>query len=241
MTIVPDFEEYSWSRPLKLNLTKTSMHKLNISMAIQLAIDWMVQQGRLPEKQDRRKCTEEITAGIEKFHWPGRYQVIVRGSNRFHLDGAHTRESVEACLTWFHETSRRKGESTNKCLVFFVTGTRDIKSLAEPFLQKGLFDLIVICPDVVDSQASVLDNVKANSNSQDSQRKCKEIGDTFRILAEEAVPVKVTTNFTDALRLVDEAVGGEKDILVTGSLYLVGTALIALNQEHCKPTVEKRS
>lgn len=240
MTIVPDFEEYTWNRPLKLNLTKTSMHKLNISMAIQLAIDWMVQQGRLPETQDRRMCPEEITAGIEKFHWPGRYQVIVRGPNRFHLDGAHTRESVEACLEWFHETSRQKGEST-KCLVFFVTGTRDIKSLAEPFLQKGLFDLIIICPDVVDSQASVLDNVKANSSSQDSERKCKEIGDTFRILAEGTVPVKVTTNFTDALRLVDETVGGKKDILVTGSLYLVGTALIALNQEHYGTPAEEKS
>lgn len=169
-------------------------------------------------------------SGIEKFSWPGRYQVIARGSHCLYLDGAHTLESVEACLQWFQ--GETKAEKSFKCLLFFVTGTRDVESLARPILDKGGFNLIIICPNVVDSQATIMDNVTANVDSNDLAIKCKEIQKTFQRIGKDSVPVEVKSSVSDALRLVD-GVGGEvrKDILITGSLYLVGTALIALNKK----------
>lgn len=186
--------------------------------------------GRLPANVNRTYITDDIVSGIEKFSWPGRYQMITRGSNRFYLDGAHTLESVEACLQWFQEET--KAETSFKCLLFFVTGTRDVESLARPILEKGGFDLIIICPNVVDSQETVMDNVTANVDSNDLAIKCQEIQETFKRIGKDLVPVEVKSSVSDALRSVDD-VGGKvrKDILITGSLYLVGTSLIALNKD----------
>lgn len=236
MTIVPSFEEYAWSREPNLNLTKTSVHKLNISLAIQLSMDWLIRLGVLPSDQDRLLCTETIVAGLEQFHWPGRYQVISRGTTRFYLDGAHTLESVVACLEWFAEETSRGGEGGRslKCLLFFVTGTRDVAGLARPILDNGGFDLILICPNVVDTSATIMDNVTANVDSNDLAVKCREIRETFQSISQGSVPVHVMSSVSDALRFVDTVSTAEKDILITGSLYLVGTALIALDQ--CKST-----
>lgn len=221
---------------MKLNLSSQSVHKLNISLAIQLSIDWLVQQGRLESSTSRLHCTEAITAGVEQFHWPGRYQVIHQSGSAmsFYLDGAHTLESVVACLAWFQETSRR---TAVKCLMFFVTGTRDVESLARPFVEEGGFDLIVICPNVVDSRAAIMDNVTVNVDEKDLEVKCEEIRGTFRRMAGQGTRVEASGSVSDALRLIEGVSGGEEtDVLITGSLYLVGTALIALNQ--CRSTRE---
>lgn len=230
LTIVPEFAEYSWTRkPNLFNLNNTSVHKLNISLAIQLAFDWLIHKGHLPATQNRRHCTEKIIAGIENFHWPGRYQVIDRGESRFYLDGAHTMESIEACLDWYKNTSRT---NTFKCLIFFVTGTRDVESLAKPVLNADLFDLILICPNIVDSQATIVDNVNAHTNENELVKKCHGIKQKFLNISNGGnVPIQVLSSVSDALKLLEEDIGKEKDVLITGSLYLVGTALIALNPQ----------
>lgn len=214
-----------------MNLNNTSVHKLNISLAIQLSMDWLIRKGILPENHNRTLVTKEITSGIEKFNWPGRYQVIKQGESRFFLDGAHTLDSIEACLEWFRMTSQRPKECPAfRCLIFYVTGQRDVESLATPILKSNLFDLIIICPNVVDTQATIVDNVNAHSNSEDIIKKCHSIRDKFINISGESVPVKVLPSVCDSLKLLDEMSGREKDVLITGSLYLVGTALIALKQ-----------
>lgn len=231
---MPAFEAYTWSRQPNFNVSNTSVHKLNISLAIQLSLDWLVHLGQLPENCNRVHCTEQMIAGIEKFHWPGRYEIIDQGARRFFIDGAHTLESIVACLDWFEKTS--SGDS-KKTLIFYVTGTRDVESLARPIIDRNLFDVILISPNVVDSQATIVDNVVHHSNSNEVLHKCHEIREKFLKIttsSENSVSIEVVASVKEALRRVDGA--GQHEVLITGSLYLVGTALIALNQ--CSPSVE---
>lgn len=150
-------------------------------------------------------------------------------------------ESIEACLDWYRKTSKRwephRGSSF-KCLIFYVTGTRDVETLAKPILNAELFDLILICPNIVDSQVVIVDNVNAHTNENDLARKCHGIEQRFRNISNGGiVPIQVLSSVSDALKLLGDIEGGkEKDVLITGSLYLVGTALIALSAQ--QPQVE---
>lgn len=219
-----------------MNLTKHSVNKTNISLAVQLSMDWLISRGMMATSDSRTHCTDAIISGIEKFHWPGRYQLIERGEKKFYLDGAHTLESIEACLEWYEETCRADGY---KCLIFYVTGTRDVESLAKPILDRDNFDLIIICPNVVSSKARIMDNVTANMSTKDVEDKCQDIGNTFQKLIEgkakderkKTTRIEVSSSVCDALELIDSVEGGvkRKDVLITGSLYLVGNALIALS------------
>lgn len=210
----------------------TSVYKTNVSLAIQLSMDWLIRKGLLPKDHNRMLCTEKITSGIGKFNWPGRYQIIERGQSRFYLDGAHTLESIHACLEWFRISSRQIKDRSFKCLLFFVTGTRNVQSLAQPIVDSKLFDLIVVCPNVVDAHATIMDNVTANVTSKDLDVKCCDIQRTFQEIGFNSAAVRIAPSVTDGLQIVEKFVGSaEVDVLITGSLYLVGSSLIALNQE----------
>lgn len=53
---------------------------------------------------------EPATAeGLESARWPGRCQLVEIGSERWHLDGAHTVESLGVCGEWFWNQAPSKG------------------------------------------------------------------------------------------------------------------------------------
>lgn len=65
-------------------------HQLrNAAMALEIAQYWMNCTGRPPiEESTVRKALLQTS-------WPGRHQIVERGTNRWFIDGAHTVESME--------------------------------------------------------------------------------------------------------------------------------------------------
>jgi folylpolyglutamate synthase len=46
-----------------------------------------------------------MASGLKLCTWPGRNQIISKGSVHYFLDGAHTRESLWLCTDWFIQNS----------------------------------------------------------------------------------------------------------------------------------------
>jgi len=73
--------------------------------------------------------------GLRQYHWPGRAQIhqIPSSPIRLFLDGAHTQESVRACVEWFqqHTDSSR---NTSHAILFNCNKPRDPKVLLTPIV-----------------------------------------------------------------------------------------------------------
>lgn len=82
--------------------------RLNGSLAIQLAYDWL-RQTKGPHHCDFEvndpKLSEEAKRGLASVHWPGRCQLVNYQNMRIHLDGAHTFESIQVCSDWFNKST----------------------------------------------------------------------------------------------------------------------------------------
>ncbi|KAH8855778.1 Folylpolyglutamate synthase, mitochondrial [Schistosoma japonicum] len=65
--------------------------------------------------------------------WPGRWQIVIRRNITYFLDGAHTIESLQSAVKWFHDKSfsLQNNKRTMRIVIFTVTGPRDPK----PFLE----------------------------------------------------------------------------------------------------------
>jgi folylpolyglutamate synthase len=73
--------------------------------------------------------------GLQKYHWPGRAQIhqIPDSPIRLFLDGAHTTESVKACVDWFSAHSRKPSEASH-VLFFNCNKPRDPRVLLAPIV-----------------------------------------------------------------------------------------------------------
>lgn len=85
--------------------------RLNGSLAVQLAYDWL-RQTTGPHHRDIAvndpKLSEEAKRGLINVHWPGRCQLVDYQNMRVHLDGAHTVESIRVCCDWFIKSTRSR-------------------------------------------------------------------------------------------------------------------------------------
>ncbi|KAK6978816.1 folylpolyglutamate synthase mitochondrial-like isoform X1 [Biomphalaria glabrata] len=103
----------------------------------------------------RLTCTKLDSAtvvGLSTCKWPGRAQVIAKDSITYYIDGAHTKESMELCTSWFSEVADKEKASIDgkvvRVLIFFTAPERDPEALVYP-LRDCEFDAAVFCPFVV--------------------------------------------------------------------------------------------
>lgn len=113
---MPDFSQTS------------EVNKLNFSLAAQLSARWLRNRNKLPEDVfvgDVLHCIDErfVNAYLQ-CNFAGRFQKIEKNNMTFFLDGAHTKESMEICTTWFKKQTAKSNDVVN-ILVFNVTGDRD--------------------------------------------------------------------------------------------------------------------
>lgn len=78
---------------------------------------------------------ENTIKGLKNFHWPGRAQIhnIPGSSIRLFLDGAHTNESVRACVDWFAANMRKPSEASH-AIFFNCNKPRDPRVLLAPII-----------------------------------------------------------------------------------------------------------
>lgn len=108
---MPSLEEYQWA-PYKMNLGLPGRVQLkNASLALQLCHAFL--NPRIHKERYERiavASTFQISLpdalGLAKAFWPGRSQILRFNNVSYYIDGAHTPESIEACVEWFLHASQ---------------------------------------------------------------------------------------------------------------------------------------
>ena len=215
---------------------------LNASLAIAVSAAHLQRLGYTgipsPSDQSSNLPTEFIT-GLETARLGGRCdrRADSKLSNlTWYLDGGHTLESIEMAGRWF--ASSATSQSTK--ILIFNQQTRDASFLAQKLhstLASALgdqkpFKHAVFCTNTTYKDAGYKpDLVSINTNKDDvgSMRVQKELAETWdRIDSAADVSVLSTIEEAVAKARVAAADGQEVEVLVTGSLHLVGGAIEVL-------------
>ncbi|GMR30433.1 hypothetical protein PMAYCL1PPCAC_00628, partial [Pristionchus mayeri] len=228
--------------------------KTNLALALQLARAWLRRERPQLEQQmwkDEGTPWQPGTAfsvpsqwaeAIERCHWPGRSQILERGSRRFFLDGAHTVKSMQSCVDWFRASSSTLSNDENNAttkragkrpitLLFHCTGDRKPETLMES-LTSLPFSRVLLCPPMVASRPAPPSSDAANFfRPPDEQTKqSMECESAWRRMRPDMDRSRVRRFdcVSDALEELQKGGEEQEDVLVTGSLILVGNVLSAL-------------
>ncbi|KAI3419367.1 hypothetical protein GPALN_006612 [Globodera pallida] len=182
-----------------------------------------------------------VAHALAQCRWEGRSQLLRHGQNIvFHLDGAHTPQSMQFCAQWFVQSSSdvaaaSSSDSVQRLLLFHCTGDRSSAQLL-PNLSGCRFGMALFCPAVIDppdrpsSLGRDSTNVKLDLNAE--LRRCEQDREIWRQIHPDQ-PSEVFTCVSDALAkvhaLADNNTATELHVLVTGSLHLVGDFLALLD------------
>nr|KAG5699965.1 hypothetical protein BaRGS_001784 [Batillaria attramentaria] len=202
--------------------------RYNAALAVQLCQVWLQTRANTMENwmthvsdpvdvkcvSDNHTSLQDLPSffidGLSSCRWDGRYQTICRPGVTYYLDGAHTPDSIEACAQWFKEAAEREADQLGhknsggvcRSLVFNVTGGRDASTLLDKFKDCG-FQRAAFCP---------------NTWQDPTGRQAWAAWDRD----EKISAVMVGNGNTET--------GQHVQVLVTGSLYLVGAVLGGLGE-----------
>lgn len=233
------------SNDIKLGL-QGDFQKLNASLAIAISAQHLQRLGfsKIPDPTDHtRPLPKEFIAGLESAHLGGRCEKrsdSVQSGVTWYIDGGHTLASIEVAGAWFSQAAHDDG--TNRILIFNQQ-TRDAPSLARRLyetLASALddpkpFRHVIFCPNVTSAQAGYkADLVSINTNKHDikSLKVQTELASTWDAL-DHAATVHVVGSIEEAVaRARDLSESRVTDVLVTGSLHLVGGLIDVLESEN---------
>lgn len=185
-------------------------HQLeNASLACAMASQWISTC-----RPNLKLSANDMKSSLEAVRWPGRQQIVSVSSNlTLFLDGSHTLESILATASWFKKS---KTSPTSKSILYFhCSPDRDFKSLLRPLLEmhEAFHKVYFMLPESVH-------------------------GDTCRILETHREMSDYWNNRTGTA--ISEIIGSDftqleytepTDVLVCGSLYLVGHFMKAFHIE----------
>ncbi|XP_033184820.1 folylpolyglutamate synthase 1 isoform X1 [Bombus vancouverensis nearcticus] len=218
LRVIPSFDEYKWENLSPILQIKNKVQQQNASIAIQMATEWLLTRNKVASVS-----MDKIAIALTSCKWPGRMQILRSSIGDFFLDGAHTIDSIECCISWFNDTS--SGSKGKKVLIFNTSGTRDPIQLLIPLRSLHFYKAYFV-PNLVGIKS--LDN-EMNSSSTDEQKIKCEINS--KIWGMNSV---VANNVLEVLEdikknLVQKNNCERYQILVTGSLHLIGAVLAILD------------
>ena len=154
---------------------------------------------------------EQLQTGLALTEWPGRLQVVVRGAQRFILDGAHNLAGVHAL----------KAALPN--LIGSERPTLIVGMLADKDCAGMLKELVPLAGRVLTAPVSSGRTV----GSEELRELARATG--------SGRPIKATRSLAEALKLAT----ADPLVLVTGSLYFIGEALEQLGVSPAPGTDER--
>ncbi|KJH51814.1 protein FolC [Dictyocaulus viviparus] len=234
LSIAPSYHSYSF---VKANVSPGiagEHQKCNISLALQLARTWLKRMGYEPfifpdateniwQVGEAYNVPMSMIEAIESCHWPGRCQIVVTQRVRYCLDGAHTPKSIEMCSNWYGDVL--ENDSTRKrVLMFQCTADRNPSTLL-PYLTKHSFDYAVFCPTSLKVSSDMKsDLINLNQCEADQGNRCNQCAQTWKEIG-SGKPF-VFDCITTTIQWIEQQSHLENlDVLVTGSLHLVGGVL----------------
>uniref|UniRef100_UPI0037E71760 folylpolyglutamate synthase, mitochondrial-like n=1 Tax=Semicossyphus pulcher TaxID=241346 RepID=UPI0037E71760 len=168
--VCPDLEDYHADcGPLQLGLAGQHQHS-NASLALQLSHTWL-QRRNLPDghfpatsvtntdglQGAAFKPSPIMVKGLADTVWPGRTQTVKHGAVTYFLDGAHTMRSMQACASWFKETSASRERTASgpvaRVLLYNTSRERDSAALLK-LLVPCHFDFAGFCPYLTEASVS---------------------------------------------------------------------------------------
>ncbi|XP_045468104.1 folylpolyglutamate synthase, mitochondrial-like isoform X1 [Harmonia axyridis] len=186
----------------------------NINLAIKMAEEWLISRSK---QNNSFLDADVLRESIENCIWPGRYDIQQKGNTTFFIDGAHTVESIEICVKWYlNEIKKREGK---KALIFNLTGGRSCEKFFT-ILKKCEFQQIIFVPNVADT---------SNVNAGEQLSLCNTYKEKWLSSAPEDEQVCVFPCVKEAMDFLHHK--GQYNVLVTGSLHLVGAILSLLNPD----------
>lgn len=222
-----------------------NFQKKNATLAIALAEAALTKLG-FADIGPGKPLPEEFKQGIETVVWRGRCEVKQDENIIWHVDGAHTVDSLKMAARWFVsecDARRKQGQGKKeekKLLIFnqqgrseavdFLDGLCRAVKQADP-TGKG-FEHVIFCTNVTYAETGYKrDFVNHQYNPADIEKMTQQ-----RIFAEKwsaldpDAKVQVIPTIEEAINtareLADSDAGGQKvQALITGSLHLVGGAL----------------
>ena len=137
--------EINESLPRDAKALQPVVQQLNSSLALAL-VDSFLKQKTPTGNTSLSKA--DIEMGHRDFHWPGRFEIIVDGPNKWCLDGAHNNISIRNAAHWFSQVTtiaRKDGQSLEcqpaRILIFtHLSEARDGLGLLET-----LYEALVNC------------------------------------------------------------------------------------------------
>lgn len=255
LSIVPSVENYKWPNGIPTFEFPLDIQNYNVSLAIQLVSSWIesTQRGKITIKESNKapnffqKSTLVLQREIENLFslektelalttckWPGRTQIIKGEDMNFFIDGAHTVESIECCVSWFQESTRNK--SGRKFLIFNATGDRDAGKLLA-LLKTIEFDLVFFSPNVAGVK-NIVDQENICFGIKEQKNRCKRHLDIWGDRGMIVESVSEAFNYIQGIENQKENIEKESKakVLITGSLHLVGAALCILDPHLNMPT-----
>ncbi|XP_074526278.1 folylpolyglutamate synthase, mitochondrial-like [Halichoeres trimaculatus] len=275
--ICPELDHYeALVGPMRLGLAGKHQ-RVNASLALQLSHSWLQRRAawergddlssalppcRPGSQADMFQPSSAMLQGLQETEWLGRSQKLQCGSVTFYLDGAHTTDSIQTCVSWFREEmlnrDQEKGSGV-RILLFNTTGDRDSAALLR-LLQPCHFHYALFCPNISETPAG--SSAHHSSSECVHTARCRENQRTWQSLSttqtlnqqhRHLVASSVSCSLVfpcihSALQWIRqrkqlishstepldrEREGGQVSVLVTGSLYLVGGVL-----RHLEPALD---
>ncbi|KAK9240488.1 Mur ligase [Lipomyces kononenkoae] len=207
---------------------------INASLAVSLAREHLRVLGYYPQDYSNEdELPPEFISGLENASWPGRCQTIKIGNVEWLLDGAHTDESITVATQWF----ATKAHKTAKKILIFNQQTRDANSLVSRLHSiLGVdvhFDEVIFCTNLTWSvggyQSAELTAMNHSKQAINDMVVQKALAEEWEKLDPESKR-NVLPTIEDAVKYVHELKDNDIQVLVTGSLHLVGGLLVVLDK-----------
>ncbi|KAL0256254.1 hypothetical protein SLS55_008646 [Diplodia seriata] len=240
---------------IKLGLA-ADFQKTNASLAVAVAASHLRALGdtSIPAAKEINGWTlpAEFRRGLEQVRWPGRCEIRREAGVAWHIDGAHTLDSIEVAGRWFAEEMAASSSGTPEQqprILIFNQQTRDADSLARALysaLSAGLaaaaprpFTHAIFTTNLTFRETGYKpDLVSVNANADDVEKLA--VQDALAKTWAEIDPqtdVRVVKTIEEAVRYARDVAakcgpqqeGDEVKVLITGSLHLVGGALEVLD------------
>ncbi|CCH42947.1 Folylpolyglutamate synthase [Wickerhamomyces ciferrii] len=174
----------------------------------------------------------KTSKGLETTFWPGRCQIIKEDKINWYIDGAHTKESVDASSGWFKSVTDPK----RKRVLLFNQQTRDANALVTRLFD-GVsplkFDEVIFTTNVTWSSGKYSADLVSMNTSKDAVDKLevqKELADEWAKLDPKSNR-NVFHDIESSIKYIRSLEDQNLDVFVCGSLHLVGGFLVVLEGE----------
>ncbi|KAL7287990.1 hypothetical protein TKK_0018044 [Trichogramma kaykai] len=181
----------------------------------------------------------KIAAALEACRWPGRTQILTGRTLDFYVDGAHTEESMDSCVAWFRRIVASPRKERRRYLIFNATGDRDSAKLLAPLKTLNFYRAIFV-PNL----AGLVHNADQENHNFPLAKQLERCRKNSEVWGENSVVKESVYEALNYIKTESEAAGLIPDddndndddeckpqVLVTGSLHLVGALLTVVDPE----------